>query len=354
MSTRRNSALRTGWLHRQRLARRGATRGVLVFVLIGAALLVTGFLAGRNVELLALGAGCLVNTLVLGRSSLLARRIEIREEGVVLPGKPEPYSWQEVTGCWLGGYSIDPERAEPRELTLGLEDRIVPIRCDSPRETILLYRQICQNMVDRISPALSPALHSVRESELLNYPPELVIAAGTVRAARSPASSGRLFLTILVLLGSAIAGGMAAENPLFSIVAGVTLAVMLVAIGLFRMTGVIRRRFFRGYSGGLVISPSKLAAQLQGLQGELKWGELKSLELKPSTKRPGNIRLHLDGVSIDLPDQYQLPLWYLYRQMSNFAGKYGREISRPLRNEFAETAEPAIEDGNPFRPPRNR
>ena len=103
--------------------------------------------------------------------------------------------------------------------------------------------------------------------------------------------------------------------------------------------------------GGLVISPQGIALSMPQLKGEMKWKELQKIELVGGGQSPVCIRLSIAGASIVLPEEFELPLWYLYERFQAARLEQADEVDSEL---VAPIDIPEDDENlhNPFRPPQ--
>lgn len=83
----------------------------------------------------------------------------------------------------------------------------------------------------------------------------------------------------------------------------------------------------------------------------MKWSELHGVELKPNGRKAKILRLKLDGVNIDLVEEYQLPLWCLHQKTELFRSKYATSPTIIEPGVSSPKIEQRRKDNNPYRPP---
>jgi hypothetical protein len=216
-----------------------------------------------------------------------------------------------------------------------------------------LYQRLWNCVIQRHKPILNDTvLQKYCKEHLSSYDKERFLVTGITKK-RVPGHSVRAggMLAILVATVFAIIAGATTDNSEIAIVYAVIGTVIFFAALLLAGIGAIRRNKDQTFSGGIVISPAGLALRNKTLKGEMKWRELLKVELAPSKEKPVGLRLKLAGVTILLLEEYQVPLWYLYRQI-NFA-MLNPEIESTTGSMFVDTQATAksADISNPYMPP---
>lgn len=319
---------------------------ILALVLFAIALSV----ADRN-EFIGLGVGCALAAIAFYPWRRKSQDFSLNESGVVLTGSGLEMPWQQLVDCRVNGNRVDPAFAGTGNISAKFGTQTVQLQLVRSNERLDFYNRAWNQIFSNHVPILDNLLAKVLAIELQRHPSESVLASGSIDFGRGVKTPSRVYFAMLLLIICTIAGGAFSQQPTFSIAIAILLIFVLLAIGLLNLLDRIRKRKSQVGIAGLVISPSRFVLQSKTLSGEMKWSELKGVELKPNVRRPKLLRLKLEGVDVNLLEEYQLPLWYLYKQIQLFRSKYA--TSPVIADTFvpAPKAAPPIGDNNPYRPP---
>ena len=343
-------------LKRNRQSRRKRrVRGIVLLTVLFAILALVLFaialsVADRN-EFIGTGVGCALAAIALYPWRRKSQDFSLNESGVVLTGSGLEMPWEKLVDCRINGNRVDPSFAGVGSLSAEFGSREIQLKLTRSEERLDFYNRAWNQIFSNHVPTLDNLLAKVLAIELQRHPPDSVLAAGSIDFAHGVTTPPRVYVAMLLLIICTIAGGAFSQQPTFSIVIAILLIFVLLAVGLLNLLDRVRKRKSRVGNAGLVISPSRFVLQSKALSGEMRWSELKGVELKPNGRKPKILRLKLDGVDVNLLEEYQLPLWYLYQKIQLFRSKYATSPVTADTYVPAPRVAPPIGDDNPYRPP---
>jgi hypothetical protein len=319
---------------------------MLALVLFAIALSV----ADRN-EFIGVGIGCSLAAIAAYPWRSKLQDFSFSDRGIVLSDSGLELPWERLVDCRIDGNRIDPTYVGNGRLNANFGDHDIQLRFEGSNTRRDFYQRAWNQIFSNLEPRLDDLLAKILSAELQKHPTDSVFASGPVDMVRGVKAPLRVYFAMLLVTVGSFAGAVFSQNPTFSIIIAVTLIILLFAIGLLSFIALFRKgKSHVGYAG-LVISPSRFVLQSKALSGEMKWSELKGVELKPNVRKPKVLRLKLEGVDVNLLEQYQLPLWYLYQKIQLFRSKYATSPIVADRAVPSPKVMPTVVDSNPYRPP---
>ncbi len=279
----------------------------------------------------------------------------LRDDGLTSTRTNEHIPWRLIVRLTFGGKCCDPDsikKSTKRRVQILLDDsRLTVVSEDiSPGE---LYRRLWNILISEHIPILNDSvIEKYYKEQLAAYSDDQILAAGLASKldqGYSVRSGGMLALLVATIF--AFIAASTTDNSVVAIVFAVIGSIILVAGLVLAVIGSYRRKKDELLNGGIVISRFGLALRNRQLKGEMKWRELLKVELAPSPARPLGLRLKLAGVTIVLAEEYQLPLWYLYRQINvAMLNPVSEPTNGPMFVDTQAIAKP-IDHSNPYMPP---
>ena len=323
----------------------------VLFSILAVLLLGLATLLENRIELMALSIGCMLFAIVIYPWSGKERAFTESDDGIVLGDTGDVLAWDQLVDCRIRGYRVSPAYADSGNLIAKFDKQHIALKFTDPAQKSHFYREAWLRIVANIEPKLDPLLMQVLATERQKHPTGEVIAAGSQGSFVGVTVPARLFLATFLLTMSGFVGVMLVRIPTISVAVLVVGMIMLLAVGLLTLREKFRRSKSTSGNAGWVMSPTRFALRSKTLSGEMKWSELKAVELKPNSRKPKMLRLRLEGVDINLLEEYQLPLWYLYQNIESFRSKYSaiQVASDPAVSISKVT--PPITSSNPYSPP---
>jgi hypothetical protein len=302
-------------------------------------------------EFIGVGVGCAIAAAVMYPYRSQSNNFFVNENGIVMSRSGKELPWKQLVDCRVNRNRVDPASAGYGQLKARFGSEVVPLNFARSHERLGFYQNAWHKIISNHVPNIDTTLAKVFAEDAQEYPSDSVFATGPIGRVSWAKPSVRGYLSILILIVGIVGGAAASSKPPFFIGIAMVLIIVLLAMGLLTWLGRFRKERSKTGKAGLVISPSRFVLQSNTLIGEMTWSELKGVELKPSGRLPSTLRLKLDGVDINLIDEYQLPLWYLYQKIELFRSKYGTSsrIVKPTVSS-PQVTQPEKDD-NPYSPP---
>lgn len=328
---------------------------------IAAVLFGIAALVGLEIELVSLSAGCLLAALVCIARLRPGRRFELEDRGINIDNSNSVIGWERISGCGYGRFKIDPQLASglaEKYITVFYDKKsAVRLRCDAPTNNASFYAALWNFVLSGYQPRLESVLAEALKSAQQKYDATELVAAGNLATFRPGEVQirPRVVFGFLAFFVSALIGASLANQPGVAIGFATFSGIVTVALTIGAIAQAVKRKN-QSLPGGILLTPQQLALQIKDLKGTLKWSELLEISLLPSNLKPVKLRLRVAGVDIVLLDQFQLPLWFLYRHAAKMRDEYKLKFESTLPSSQSHTdvkdIEVEKEDFNPYRPPR--
>jgi hypothetical protein len=299
-------------------------------------------------------AGSLLAAIVCWSPRRPGREFRLGIDGLQLDSGTN-FLWQDLISCDLGGRRISPNSTidtQRNSITLNFGKNQVRIRSNAPQNDGKIYKSLWNVILSGHKAKLTPELSSVYEKWLVKFGPEELVAAGTGTDNPSAVNlRGRVIIGFWVMFIGCFLGVIAVPQATAAPAIATISVIVAVTTTIIYLIDYSRRKRLRQVCG-ILLSPERLALQTKDLKGEMKWSELRELQLLPSSAKPQKLRLRMPGVDIVLLDQFQLPLWYLYERACFFRDNYRPtpQATIPIAPSLPQTE--LVEDFNPYRPPK--
>jgi len=241
---------------------------------------------------------------------------------------PRSVPYDNLQGLWAPQRPLDPDRPGPASYPIGVIDADgvveIPAGLDVPSDQV--FRFLSSRIPPTGSRDIHPALADFRCHQELRYGKH--VSAYRARShLGTRLGAGRRSLVALVfgltgVLWMALSGFREPFIPWG--VFGVILAIFGFAFALIFLLADDAPCGVRHWrKAGLVVSPGGLALVQGDLKGELRWDELREVELKTDTAWFGNERgprmvLVVPGARIVVPDIYDRPLGMIHAQIDRY------------------------------------
>lgn len=323
---------------------------VLFTILVLAMLAISLRVVDRN-EFIGVGVGCVLAAITIYPWRRKSKDFSINENGIVLNDSGLEMSWKQLVDCRVNRNRVDPAFAGFGTLNARFGVQDIQLNLARSSERLDFYQHAWSKIISNHLPTLDTLLAQVFATEVQKHSSDSVVATGSIGLVRRAKPPLRVYLAMMALIVCIIGGAIFSSKPPIFIGIAMVLVLVMLAMGLLSFLERFRKESKHIGKAGLVISPSRFVLQSTTLSGEMKWSELHGVELKPNGRKPRILRLKLDGVNIDLVEEYQLPLWYLHQKIELFRTKYATSPTIVEPGVSSPKIEQPRKDNNPYRPP---
>ncbi|MBI1914913.1 MAG: hypothetical protein HYS12_09285 [Planctomycetes bacterium] len=312
-------------------SRRPFPWGVLVFVLLGVALVVLAVLV-RTYEV-AVGA-CLpfLIALALGVRRERVLGFELTETAIEVHDPPQTIPYESLESLIALARPGDPDKKGPRHYPIDVVHENgtlhIPARLDVSSDKVFSF--LLSTFSESGSSHVSAALRGYRDEQTATFGPERVWSyrARSNLGTRAPGRGMAMSLGILLAGIVWVVAGIVIKQEGW-IIAGIGVGLLgglLILVDRSQPSRPHSRRIKGWQKACLVISPVGIALSQGDLKGEMRWDELRDMKLKtpPHTFQYGHhpfgwgILLSFEGAQISIADIYDRPLPIIYRQMRDY------------------------------------
>lgn len=305
--------------------------------------------------LLAVGA-CAAAVVCLEWSR--GQSVQVDKDGITLVSQGSTINWENLGSLTYGGASIDPHtlsRAGKKRVVLNHGRRKWVLSPDEGESSAELYHRICEARMTGYSATLNGDLAERLADLTTRFSPELILAArpGTVPLGGKRVRRGIVF-AIVTFFCFALAAALLSRSSGMAAGASAISGFAFLIVLMMAIVDTMRQGGEPVGDGGIIISPEGIVLSKKDLSGQMKWSELKSLDLQPNATRPTRLRLRLSGVDIILTDEFTLPLWHIYKQCGAVMNEPSVDSqSEPRKAKRGQQRNEIVDDGNPYRPPQD-
>ena len=283
--------------------------------------------------------------------NLADQAYDLADEGLVHTTTGELLEWDSLDHVLCSGRCPDPALVSKGRIVAWFGDRKVALKTPDTMTAGKLYEQLWEIVLNNRQITLQvDSMHTHFQNEVDTHGRDNVIISSSSGATRRglPRISGKLFLATLAFFIAGVTSIILAQDNPAGVIVSIFAPVVFIILALLWLVDKSKSKSKNAKTGELVISPTGLALHTDELKGKMSWSELMSIDLAPSTSNPVQIKVKVAGADFVLPDGYQHPVWYLYREMQRLRDLAPPPLSpqEPLPNE------PPVDTGNPYQPPR--